>query len=238
MTINAGAGISSQQLTQLHAEGFMVLTGVLSDQECDEYAADMDRAWIERDLALTSESEEGVRFVDNALHYTARVQRCLTHPLILMAARIVLGPDVRLNLVNGRSPGPGAAGQPLHDLSRRRGEPFDKCNAIWCLDEFTAENGATRVIPGSHLDDTNAIARMADPMLPHPDEVIVEASRGSVIFHNSHLIHSGRPNCSSRERRSIHAAYTRKFIPTHYDWTKLPAEIVAQLSAEMRELLA
>ena len=132
---------------------------------------------------------------------------------------------------------PAGPGQPLHVLDRRRGKPFDKCNAIWCLDEFTVLNGATRVLPGSHLDDREALRRMRDPMASHPDEVVVEAPKGSVVFHNSHLIHSGRPNASDGDRRSVHAAYTHPAVPTHYDWSELPESIVHRLSPRMLALL-
>ncbi|MFG2561517.1 phytanoyl-CoA dioxygenase family protein [Streptomyces sp. NPDC048496] len=222
---------------QLDTEGYVVLLDVFTPQECDELGDEMDTAWETYRLHEISDSEEGVRFVDNALHYSAKVQDGLLHPLILDAARLMVGPRLLLNLINGRSPAAGAAGQPLHVLDRRRGRPFDKCNAIWCLDDFTAENGATRVIPGSHLDDTAALARMGDPMDSHSDEVIVEAPRGAVIMHNSHLIHSGRPNSSGSDRRSIHAAYTHPEIPTHYDWTTLPSSVVADLSEPTFDLL-
>lgn len=234
----ARSKLTAAELDQLSTEGFLVIPDVLTTRQCDDFSADMDRAWEEHNLIEVANSEEGVHFVDNALYYSARIQECLLDPRVLQAARAVVGDHLVLNLVNGRSPGPGAAGQPLHVLDRRRGAPFDKCNAIWCLDEFTAENGATRVLPGSHLDDRAALARMGDPMDPHPDEVLVEAPRGSVIFHNSHLIHSGRPNRSDGWRHSIHAAYTHPDIEPHYDWWALPEEITCRLSSMALALLS
>lgn len=235
--IPASTGLTDEQRSKLDDEGYVLLHGVLSPTECDEIAAAMDRAHALGERSDAFDTESGVQFVENPLRYTSLVQSCVLNPLVLDAARTVVGDRAVLNLINGRSPGAGAAGQPLHDLSRRRGRPFDKCNAIWCLDEFTAENGATRVLPGSHLDDHRAVSRMGDPLDPHPDEVLVEAPRGSVVFHNSHLIHSGRPNRSDRPRRSIHAAYSRPEMPTHYDWNELPRSVVAELGRPMLQLL-
>ncbi|MGW3166849.1 phytanoyl-CoA dioxygenase family protein [Streptomyces sp. NPDC001142] len=229
--------LSAAELNQLDRDGYLVIPDVLTTRECEDLSDDMDRAWQQYNLAETTDTEDGVCFVRNALCYCARLQECLLDPRVLQAARAVVGDRLVLNLVNGRSPGPGAAGQPLHVLNRRRGAPFDKCNAIWCLDDFTIESGATRVLPGSHLDDRAALARMGDPMEPHPDEIIVEAPRGAVIFHNSHVIHSGRPNRSNRWRRSIHAAYTRPDVKPHYDWWALPEEITRQLSPMTMALL-
>lgn len=224
-------------LDQLATDGYVVIPEVLSARRCDELVAGMNQAWEAHGLARYSDDMPGVRFINNSLLHSGDLEDVLLDPKILSAARAVIGDRVLLNLVNGRVPGPGAAGQPLHVLDRRRGAPFDKCNAIWCLSDFTVENGATRVLPGSHLDDTEALARMADPNEPHVDELIVEAPRGSVVFHNSHLIHSGRGNQSARDRDSIHAAYSIPELPTHYDWTTLPEEVAATLSEPMRDLL-
>jgi len=222
---------------QLESDGYVVIPDVLTEARCDELSAEMDRLWIAHDLAQFSDDMPGVRFINNSLAFSSSMQQELLAPALLAAARVVVGDQVLLNLVNGRVPGPGAAGQPLHDLTRRRGRPFDKCNAIWCLADFTQDNGATRVVPGSHLDDTAALASMTDPYAPHPDEVIVEAPKGSVVFHNSHLIHSGRPNVTAQDRPSIHAAYSRPSMATHYDWTELPARISGELSDPMLDLL-
>jgi ectoine hydroxylase-related dioxygenase (phytanoyl-CoA dioxygenase family) len=144
---------------------------------------------------------------------------------------------LRLNLVNGRCANPNSGLQPLHDLSRRRGRPFEKCNVIWCLDEFTPTNGATRVIPGSHLTGEPFMSRMTDPMLPHPDECLVLAPRGAVIMHNSHLIHGGTMNRSTARRRSLHNAFTTPATPTTYDWRALPTHIREGLQPETLGLL-
>ncbi|MEV6827070.1 phytanoyl-CoA dioxygenase family protein [Amycolatopsis sp. NPDC051102] len=230
-------GLELAQLDRLEAEGYLVIPDVLTAQECEELASEMELAWKTHGLERQSSDMPGVRFINNALAYSAALQKPVLAPAILSAVRAVIGDRVLLNLVNSRTPGPQAKGQPLHDLSRRRGRPFFKCSAIWCLDEFTEENGATRVLPGSHLDDTEALRHMGDPFAVHPHEVIVEAPKGAVIFHNSHLIHSGRANRSARDRRSIHAAYTPPSEETHYDWTALPDDIVAALTDDMLDVL-
>ena len=229
--------LGEAEIDSLDRDGYVVLEGVLTDAECELVADELDRAWYEHRLDLTADSERGVRFVGNALAFSPAFESMLLDPRVLEAAARVVGERLVLNLINGRSPAPGAEGQPLHVLDRRRGKPFDKCNAIWCLDEFTVLNGATRVLPGSHLDDREALRRMRDPMASHPDEVVVEAPKGSVVFHNSHLIHSGRPNASDGDRRSVHAAYTHPAVPTHYDWSELPESIVHRRSPRMLALL-
>ena len=221
----------------LDVDGYVVVPDALTPNECLSLSDEIDRVWFEFSLADLGLGEPGVRFVGNLLQYAPLAQLCVEHPVVVAAATAILQGPPRLHLINGRTPGPGALGQPLHDLSRRRGRPFDKCNAIYCLDEFTERNGATRVIPGSHLDDRPALQRLTDPMAPHPDEVLVTAPKGAVIVHNSHLIHSGRPNRSGDHRHSIHAAFTRTDTPTHQDWTALPREVRRALSPGTLALL-
>lgn len=230
--------LTAEKLDQLERDGYIVIADVISADRCDRITEQIERAWVDYDLARQSDDVLGVRFINNALAYSISVESELLNPAVLAAASAVLGDRAVLNVVNCRIPGPGALGQPLHDLQRRRGRPFEKCNAIWCLSDFTAQNGATRVVPGTHLSDAHALARLRDPLEPHPDEVIVEAPKGAVIFHNSHLIHSGRPNASGVDRSSIHAAYTVPSVPTHYDWHELSERAIEQFSAPMLDLLA
>lgn len=217
------APIASNELTHtLEETGYVIMPDILTEAECDMLSVLLDEIWTKGNFGELYDDEPGVRFVPNALQHSAIFQRCIDDPGVLAAVRTVIGPDVRLNLINGRRPDPGSGNQPLHDLTRRRGRPFMKVNTIWCLDEFTPVNGSTRVLLGTHIDDTEALERIVNPMLPHPDEVHAVAARGSVIVHNSHLIHGGSLNESDGPRRSIQSAYTRPDVPTHYDWTELP----------------
>ena len=76
------------------------------------------------------------------------------------------------------------------------------------LDDFTAENGATRVIPGTQRIPGPISAHVKDLLADHPEQRIVEAPAGSVLVFNAHLWHSGRMNRTQKTRRVIHCAYT------------------------------
>ena len=67
---------------------------------------------------------------------------------------------------------------------------YQVCNSIWMLDEFTPENGATRVLPGSHLTGRTTTV-LADASAPQPGEVLVQGEQGSVCVFSSHLFHGG-----------------------------------------------
>lgn len=82
--------------------------------------------------------------------------------------------------------------------------------AMLFLDESTAENGALRVLPGSHLcgpaprDPSEPTGFLADPSrIDESAERLVEAPAGSLLFFGSLLLHRSSPNTSGRQRRAI-----------------------------------
>ena len=82
------------------------------------------------------------------------------------------------------------------------------CNSIWLLDDFTEENGATRVVPGSHRRTVRVGDELPDPLAPHPEQVTLTAPAGTVIVFNSHLWHGGTRNNTDRPRRALHSYFT------------------------------
>ncbi len=227
--------ITDEQKRELDVNGYTVLPGALTDDECDVLADAVDDIWLSGDYHMYG--EPGVRFVPMLLQYSEIFEKCVDHPLVLAAARHMIGPDLRLTLINGRHVYPGTGHQPLHDFNRPVGPPFYKCNVIWCLEEFTATNGTTRAVPGSHLDREQLLARMTDPMLPDPEERLILAPRGAALMHNSHLIHAGTGNRADKPRRSIHNAYTTPDVALDYDWSTVPTEIQQRLSEQTHTLL-
>jgi len=129
-----------------------------------------------------------------------------THPAILEAARVVFGgAPWKVRDANARDPRPGFGQQGLHAdwMPRAPGEPFHVMTALWMLDDFTPENGATRVVPGSHRVTTPLAKPLAQPLAHHPDEIVVTGRAGDVLIFNGHLWHSGRKNEGAGSRRSV-----------------------------------
>jgi ectoine hydroxylase-related dioxygenase (phytanoyl-CoA dioxygenase family) len=126
------------------------------------------------------------------------------HPVLLAAAAHVLGPEFHAHRVHGRNPRPGHGQQGLHAdwQELAPGEPFHVLTAIWLLDEFTAANGATRIVPGTHRLRRPVPRPLAQPLAHHPDEQIVTGPAGAVLLLNGHLWHSGRRNESAGPRRA------------------------------------
>lgn len=135
-----------------------------------------------------------------------------THPRLLAAVHAVLKRPFRLFLLGGRNPGRGHGLQGLHQdgLPRRPGADASVVTALWALDDFTAENGATRVVPGSHLLALPLPKSVRQPGAHHPDEMPVLPEAGSVLVFDGHLWHAGGENRGGASRRSYQVQFVAR----------------------------
>jgi ectoine hydroxylase-related dioxygenase (phytanoyl-CoA dioxygenase family) len=147
-----------------------------------------------------------------------------------------------LSSLNARSADPHSdEGQPLHvdmgAIADERG--YWVCNTIWLLDDFTSENGATRMVPGSHRWRTRPQDVLEDTMAPHPDETLLIARAGSIAVMNAHMWHGGTANRTGAPRLAMHGFYCRRDKPQQqYQKRLLRPEVQAALGSDLRTLLA
>ena len=107
--------------------------------------------------------------------------------------------------------------------------------AIWLLDDFLPNNGATRLVPASHLLIRPVPKPMAVPSASHPRQTIVVAPAGTVLLFNGHLWHGGTRNETRFPRRVIQCQFVaRDRQPPAGGGTALPD----RLSAAARYILA
>jgi Phytanoyl-CoA dioxygenase (PhyH) len=187
-------------------------------------------------------TEEHARRLANLVDKGEVFRRAIVLPEVLACVRHVLGPDIKLSSLNARSANPRSdEGQPLHvdmgAIPDSRGSWV--CNTVWLLDDFTADNGATRMIPGSHRWGTRPQDVLADPMAPHPDEVLLIGKAGSIAVMNAHMWHGGTANRTEAPRLAMHAFYCRRDKPQQqYQKSLLRPETQASLDAGVRDILA
>jgi ectoine hydroxylase-related dioxygenase (phytanoyl-CoA dioxygenase family) len=107
------------------------------------------------------------------------------------------------------------------------------------LDDFTTENGAIRMVPGSHQFGRLPQDALADPVAPHPDEDLLTGAAGTVVVMNAHMWHGATANRSNGQRRAMHAFYTRWDKPQQqYQKRLLRPEVQQGLSPQLRKVLA
>jgi hypothetical protein len=163
-----------------------------------------------------------------------------THPRLLAGIAHVLGPLIKLSSLNYRAAKPGMGLQKLHVDWQEAVEPghYKVCNSIWLLDNFSKENGATRIVPGTHRSGKLPQNVLQDPEASHPDEVIIEAPAGSVFIFNSHAWHGGTNNRTEKIRRSIHSYFCTTDQPQQVDQSRyIKKETLRRLPPEAIRIL-
>lgn len=160
-------------------------------------------------------------------------------PLVTDAARTFLGPfcaKIQLHLTQLIRILPGQASQLLHRDRLAWGgflpaalEP--QFNTIWAVTDFTSENGATQVVPGSPAWDP---ARQAEE-----DEIVLaEMPAGSVLIYSGSVIHGGGANRSETPRMGLNITYALGWLRQEENqYLSCPPEIARELSPELREML-
>ena len=161
------------------------------------------------------------------------------HPLALGTARTFLGhaTNIQLHLTQAIAIGPGATAQPIHrDQWAFDFFPFPQgyevqCNTIWALTDFTEENGATRVVPGSNARE--------DKLAFGPDDTEpAEMSRGSVLFYSGSVYHGGGANRSSTTRIGLNITYNLAWLRQEENqYLSVPREVAETLPTDLLRLI-
>ena len=236
--------MTAEEREQLDRVGCVVLEGAISPAFVAALRARIHALFEEEGERAGHEfrTEEHAHRLANLVDKGDEFRRAIVLPKLLECVGHVLGADFKLSSLNARSADPdGDVGQPLHvDMSAI---PDDKgywvCNTVWMLDDFTPENGATRMIPGSHKWGTRPQDVLEDPMAPHPEEILLVGKAGSIAVMNAHMWHGGTANHTSRPRLAMHAFYCRRDKPQQqYQKQLLRPEVQAALSPELRRILA
>jgi ectoine hydroxylase-related dioxygenase (phytanoyl-CoA dioxygenase family) len=187
-------------------------------------------------------TEEHARRLANLVNKGEVFARAITLPQVLEPVRYVLGGDCKLSSLNARSADPHTdIGQPLHvDMGAIPDEKgYWVCNTVWMLDDFTRENGPTRMVPGSHKWGTRPQDLLDDPFAPHPREVLLTGKAGTIAIMNAHMWHAGTANRTGAPRLAMHGFYCRRDKPQQqYQKQLLHPEVQASLAPDVRRILA
>ena len=230
--------------SSLDTLGYVVVENVLDPDTLEQVLNRVEHLYAIEGENAGSEfrKEAGSRRLANLVDKGEIFERLAVMPRIIELVSHVLGGWLKLSSFNARSTNPCShEAQPLHCDAGALPDDLGYwvCNTIWLLDNFTLENGATRVIPGSQKWAKLPQDSLADPVSPHPQEVLLTAPAGSVVVMNTHAWHGGTANRTPNHRRALHAFYCRYDKPQQqYQKRLLRPETQAKLSPELRRLLA
>lgn len=236
--------MTADEERQLDEKGFVKLPGFCPPSLVEQLRNRVDELFaVEGDQAGSEfRQEEGARRLANCADKGPVFVDCISNPVILEYVGCVLGPEFKLSSLNVRSANPhNGVSQPLHADMRAVADDrgYWVCNTVWLLDDFTLENGALRIVPGSHRWRKLPIEATADPQATHPDELLITGTAGDVVVMNAHAWHGGTANRTPHPRRAMHGFYCRRDKPQQqYQKGLLRAESQARLTPAQRWVLA
>ena len=117
---------------------------------------------------------------------------------------------------------PGYGHQGIHvTFCGVKGAPL-VVNAVWLIDEFTEENGATRVVPKTHRSGVHPTGDLVrgeprDLNKSVEGEIKLTGAAGCCFVYNAHLWHGGTQNCTNKLRRAQHCFFGHSEIPSSTD---------------------
>lgn len=218
----------------LQRDGYVILEGVLDAEQIDSIKADI----VPRLTQTGRNNFEGhkTQRLYAVLEKTRATDPLVEHPRVVALLDRLFLPNYLLSQLQIINILPGEAAQMLHcdDAFYKVKRPRAPLGAatVWALDDFTETNGATQLIPGSHLWD--------DTRLPTADDVLVDAvmPAGAVVLFLGTLWHGGGANRSSAGRLAATAQYCEPWLRTQENYfLSVSRETARQLSEDMLRML-
>jgi ectoine hydroxylase-related dioxygenase (phytanoyl-CoA dioxygenase family) len=222
---------------RIERDGYTILEKVIDPALLDALADDLAR--IERDEHIVPAGNpfEGARTVRiyNLLARGKLYEQIPEHPAVLPLVERVLDRGCLVSSLSSIAIDPGERAQPIHADDQIMPVPRPHvafvCNTMWAATDFVEENGATRVVPGSHKAERAPIPFEELPSIP------AEMPRGSVLVWHGSLWHGGGENRSGSRRLGIAMNYCAGYIRQQENQQLgIPLAVARAFSPRLRKL--
>jgi len=231
-------------LARIDVDGYTIVEGAIEPDLVTELRGTIRR--VERDLHIeprgTAAEGHATRRMYNLLAKDAVFQKMPLHDSVLPIVERLLDRGCLLSGMTAIDIGPGEDEQPMHGddivMSRHLQRPHAPMmvTSMWALDDFTAANGGTRFVSGSHLFPTTPDEPRA---LDGVEVRALEMPAGSVMIFHGSLWHGGGANTTSGEWRcGVNVQYCPGFVRQQQNpYLGIPREVAATFSDRLLELL-
>jgi ectoine hydroxylase-related dioxygenase (phytanoyl-CoA dioxygenase family) len=219
-------------------DGYTIVPDAIEPALLDELTADLER--LERTYEVVPapnafEGEHTLR-VYNLLALAPVWQRVPVHQAVLPIVEGVLDAGCLVSSLSSIRIQPGESAQPIHAddqlMPIARPHVPTVCNTMWALTDFTAANGATRIMPGTHLAST------APDFSSDYESVPAEMPRGSVLVWHGSLWHGGGANTTDQDRIGIAMNYCAGWVRQQENQQLgIPVDVARTFSPRLRELV-
>ncbi len=201
------------------------------------------RGELEPHFAATKTGETGflgghTKRFNNLFMRAPTTRRMVLHPLLLAAADHLLLPwcaRYHVTYTGVMHLMPDESAQALHRdaffYPFRNPGPVTQQGSLWAVTDFTAENGATRVVPGSH--------RWEEERQPEPDEIIAaEMPAGSALIYAHNIIHGGGANRTELPRTAVALNFSLGWLRQQENqFLTLPPDKAKDLPEQLQRLI-
>jgi ectoine hydroxylase-related dioxygenase (phytanoyl-CoA dioxygenase family) len=228
----------------LDVHGYCIIAQTLSASELREL-----RIRVEEQLnaEVPMDHPTGRRSLTNLLNKGAIFERVILNDLVNPTVEHLLGEGYLLSALTAIQSVPNSKAQGLHFDQARMGMFLPAplvANAVYMLDDFTNENGGTRVIPGSHVWAAEEIERNFTPSLSALDTnpegtIAVQGAAGSCMVFEGRLLHGTGKNVTLNQKRTgVFAYYCRGWVrQLENPFLSISDDIMQNLSVPVRERL-
>jgi len=224
----------AELVTEIECNGYAIREGVLGPVEVAALRAALDPILDETPTGRNPFEGFRTRRVYSPLAKTRALDELILSPWLEQLSTALLGPHT-LSSIIGIEIGPGEVAQEIHydaaayPLPRNHGEVV--LNTMWALDDFTADNGATVLYPGSHLHPERT-----PPADVAPIQAVMPA--GSVLFWPGRTFHGGGANHTDRSRFGVVIEFVAGWLRTHENiQASIPTSLARELPERLQELI-
>jgi ectoine hydroxylase-related dioxygenase (phytanoyl-CoA dioxygenase family) len=233
---------TDEVVTALRADGACIVDHLASDAVMDQVAEEMEPY-----IDLTPEGRDNfigrlTRRTGSMIARSPSSRNLIMHPLVLGTTAVILEQafTFQLHLTQVISVFPGETEQPLHQDQGCDGYPFPpdydiQCSTIWAMTDFTADNGATKVLAGSHLLPAGTTVSEA---LEGRAIQRAEMERGSVFFYTGKVWHGAGANQTDQIRQGINLTYCLGWIRQEENqYLSTPLDVARTLDDDLLKLM-
>lgn len=219
-------------------QGYAIITNLLDKRDLSTLKQELEPYFESRPTSEALFFGFNTKRIEALFSKSGIVQDIATNEIVLAAVNHILGKNcdkIQINLTQGIRINPGEKAQILHPDSALfpiPNKPFEfLVNAIWAYSDFTKENGATRIVPGSH--------KWAEDRQPTDEEILqAEMPAGSVLLYAASLLHSGGANISDKARTGIAIGYCLGWLrQSENQYLSYPPEVAKNFSRTLQELI-
>jgi ectoine hydroxylase-related dioxygenase (phytanoyl-CoA dioxygenase family) len=220
-------------LDELRRDGYVILRDLLAPAEVAAIGAALAPLLDETPVGSDEFFGTRTRRLHNLLGKTRAIDAVVAHPATVALARGLLGGHAQLSIANAIEILPGESAQTLHaddsEFPLPRPHPPLVVNTMWAISEFRADNGATRLVPGTQ--------QTQPPIDPSAPVTVAEMPPGSVLVWDGGIFHGGGANTSEHSRIGLTINYNAAWLRQQENqYLGIPRSVVRDFPAELQEL--